>query len=134
MKQLVLVFLSVISLSVYSADFATLKKKQAYARETLLLLMKDATKRGDEQQRLVKESADDVSKYISELKAPAGKEKAFEEYKSVWSEFKKTRESDLVPAILAGKQSEAEKIATGIQKERIDKLNRLLDVLIGEDL
>ena len=39
-----------------------------------------------------------------------------------WAEFKKTREEELVPLILAGKQEEGKKIAMGIQKERLTKV------------
>lgn len=123
-----------MSFGALAGDVGTLKKKLTYARETLLILVKDPSKRGDDQQKLVQESANDVSKYLSEITPVKGKEKQWEEYKQTWKDFKETREKDLVPAVLAGKQAEADKIATGIQKERLDKMNRLLNDLTGKDL
>ena len=55
--------------------------------------------------------------------------KAFDEFKATWSEFKKTRETELVPAILAGKQEEGDRLATGVQKERYKKMMDLLSQL-----
>jgi len=65
------------------------------------------------------------------LKAPAGKEAQFKELVDTWSAFKKTREEELVPAILAGKDAEARKIAGGIQKDRYTKCQELLSALGG---
>jgi hypothetical protein len=48
-----------------------------------------------------------------------------------WNAFKKTREAELVPAILAGKDDEAKKLAGGIQKERITKCQQLVGELGG---
>ena len=46
-----------------------------------------------------------------------------------WSAFKKTREDELVPMILGGKQADAEKLAGGVQKERFQKIIGLVDGL-----
>ncbi len=127
-------FLLFFSLSANAGDFGTLKKKLSLARESLLTLVKDTTKRGAEQQKLVHDTANDVSSYLSEIKAPKGKDKQWEEYKATWKDFKETREKDIVPSVLAGKQAEADKLANGIQKERLDKMNRILDDLTGKDL
>lgn len=123
-----------MSFGALAGDIGNLKKKLTYARETLLTLVKDSSKRGDDQQRLVLESANDVSKYLNEIIPAKGKDKQWEEFKQTWKDFKETREKDLVPAILSGKQAEADKITTGIQKERLDKMNRLLNDLVGKDL
>jgi len=59
---------------------------------------------------------------ISTMSAPAGKEAQFKEMSDNWAAFKKTREEELVPLILAGKEAEGKKIAMGIQKERLTKV------------
>jgi hypothetical protein len=76
-------------------------------------------------------TADEVSATLAKLKPPAGKEAQFKELVDNWNAFKKTRENDLVPAILAGKDDEARKIAGGIQKERITKCQQLVGELGG---
>lgn len=118
----------------HAATFADLKKAATEARETLVTLLKEPSKRGEDQQKLVRDTANKVDELLKGMKAPAGKEAKFEEMVKAWNDFHTTRKNELVPAILAGKQEEAEKIATGMQKERIQKVFRLCDELGGADL
>ena len=94
-----------------------------------MMLNKD--KRGADQQKIVKETADAVSAKLTKMKAPAGKEAQLKELVETWNAFKKTREDELVPAILAGKEDEARKLAGGVQKERITKAQQLVGELGG---
>ncbi|MBF0145817.1 MAG: hypothetical protein HQL84_08040 [Magnetococcales bacterium] len=48
------------------------------------------------------------------------------EFKAVWTEFKNTRDTQLIPAIQAGKKDEAKALADGIQAERINKMKTIL--------
>lgn len=112
-------------------EFADLRGKLSAARESLVTMMVNKDKRGADQQKVVKETADAVSAHLAKLKAPAGKEAQFKELVDTWNAFKKTREVELVPAILAGKEDEAKKIATGIQKDRITKCQQLVGELGG---
>lgn len=48
------------------------------------------------------------------------------EFKAVWEDFKKTRETEIIPRIYAGKKAEAKAIATGIQAERMKKMKGLM--------
>ena len=113
----------------YAGEFGELKKKVAEARESLVTLVKNKDKRGPDQQKIVKDTADAVSAALAKMKAPKGKDAQFKELVDTWSAFKKTREDELVPAILAGKQDEADKLATGIQKERLKKILDSCDAL-----
>ena len=45
--------------------------------------------------------------------------------------FKKTRETELVPAVLAGKDDDAKKLVNGSQKERYTKCQQLVGELGG---
>lgn len=98
-------------------------------RDSLLTMLKNADKRGPEQQKAVKETANKVSQLVKELKVPADKESAAAELKSVWGEFNKVREEKVVPAILAGNTSEAEKLVNGEQKQRLMKIMQICDQL-----
>ncbi|TSA11297.1 MAG: hypothetical protein D4R79_09780 [Comamonadaceae bacterium] len=112
-------------------EFTDLRSQLSAARESLVTLMVNKDKRGADQQKLVKSTADAVSAALAKAKAPAGKEAQFKELVETWNAFKKTREVELVPAILAGKDDEAKKLAGGIQKERITKCQQLVGELGG---
>ena len=112
-------------------EFEDLRAEMTAARESLVTLVVNKDKRGADQQKLVKETADKVSAHLSKMKAPAGKEAAFKEMSDTWAAFKKTRETELVPAALAGKDDEAMRLTNGIQKERITKIQQILGDLGG---
>jgi hypothetical protein len=112
-------------------DFADLRSKISAARESLVTMLTNKDKRGPDQQKVVKSTADAVSASLAKMKAPAGKEAQFKELVATWEAFKKTREAELVPAILAGRDDEARKLAGGIQKDRVTKAQRLIGELGG---
>ncbi|MBK6852403.1 MAG: hypothetical protein IPG93_12425 [Burkholderiales bacterium] len=120
-----------LSPAAHANEFGDLRAKLSAARESLITLLVNKDKRGADHQKVVKDTADAVSAHLAKLKAPAGKEAQFKELVDNWNAFKKTREMDLVPAILAGKDDEARKIAGGIQKERITRCQELVGVLGG---
>lgn len=118
------------SMSANAGEYAELRTRISDARTSLLLMMRHKDKRGPEQQKLVKDTADVVSIQLAEMKAPAGKEAQFRELVTTWNAFKETREKELVPAILRGDDEEAKKTSYGIQQERVTKcmeLTRELD-------
>lgn len=112
-------------------DFATLRTELSAARESLITLLTNKEKRGADHQKVVKDTADKVSATLAKLKAPPGKEAQFKTLVDNWNAFKKTREDELVPAILAGKDAEARKIAGGVQKERYTKCQEMVGALGG---
>jgi hypothetical protein len=112
-------------------EFEDLRTEMTAARESLVTLVVNKEKRGADQQKLVKETADKVSAHLAKMKAPAGKEAPFKELSETWAAFKKTREAELVPAVLAGKDDDAKKLVNGIQKERYTKCQQLLGDLGG---
>lgn len=114
------------SFSANANEFGDLNTKISAARSTLISLMLHADQRGAAQQKEVKDTADAVSAAISKMKAPAGKEAQFKEMSENWAAFKKTRETELVPLILKGKDKEAKSLAGGIQKERLMKVKELI--------
>ena len=112
-------------------EFEDLRTEMTAARESLVTLVVNKDKRGADQQKLVKETADKVSAHLAKMKAPAGKEAQFKEWSETWAAFKKTRETELVPAVLAGKDDDAKKLVNGIQKERYTKCQQILGDLGG---
>ena len=123
--------LSTAAASAFANPFADLRGELSAARESLVTMLTNKDKRGADQQRLVKQTAEAVSARLQALKAPPGKEAQLKELREVWNAFRKTREEELVPAILAGKDDEARKIAGGIQRERITRAQQLVSELGG---
>jgi hypothetical protein len=109
-----------------TGEFLVLKDQIATARQALVTMVLYRDKRGPAQQKLVKDTADAVSAHLAKMKAPAGKTAEFKELKDTWSAFKKTREEELVPAIIANDKAKYEKIGAGIQKARLDKMYALI--------
>ncbi|HET7318717.1 MAG TPA: hypothetical protein VFK23_06240 [Nitrospirota bacterium] len=118
-----------IAFAAHAGEFAALKLKMLEARYSLYILLDNGDKRGPKQQKRVQETADAVSAMLAGMKAPAGREAQFKELDSTWKAFKKTREEELVPLILARKQKEAEEVATGVQNDRFKKMMDLCDAL-----
>ena len=54
-------------------------------------------------------------------------------FKETWEAFKNTRETEIVPAIYAGKNADAKAIATGVQAERMKVMNGVVEALGGND-
>lgn len=118
-------------LPAHAGEYDDLRSKVSAARDSLVEMMLNKDKRGADQQKLVKDTANAVSAQLATMKAPAGKEAQFKELNETWAAFKKTRETELVPLILANKDEEAKKIGGGIQKERITKIQKLISELGG---
>ena len=130
-----MLFVALLSLTTaqwaHANEFSDLRTQLSAARESLVTMLTNKDKRGPDQQKIVKDTADAVSAHLAKMKAPAGKEAQFKTLVDNWNAFKKTREAELVPAILAGKDDEARKIAGGIQKERITKCQEMVGELGG---
>ena len=112
-----------------AGDFSDLRVLLTAARESLVSMLVNKDKRGADQQKVVKDTADAVSAKLAKMKAPAGKDAQFKELVDNWNAFKDTREKELVPAILKGNDDEAKKIAGGIQKERYTKCQTITSEL-----
>lgn len=121
--------LCLLAFTASAGEVDDLRGEMTAARESLVTFVVNKDKRGADQQKLVKETADKVSAHLSKMKAPVGKEAQFKELQDTWAAFKKTRETELVPAVLAGKDDDAKKLANGIQKERYTKCQQLLGEL-----
>ncbi|MEO5365109.1 MAG: hypothetical protein H7831_01870 [Magnetococcus sp. WYHC-3] len=50
-------------------------------------------------------------------------------FNAVWMEFKNTRDTQIIPALKAGKVADAKALASGIQAERVKKMNEALSAV-----
>jgi hypothetical protein len=48
------------------------------------------------------------------------------DFKTVWEQFKATQQTEIIPAVYAGRSDEAEKIATGVQAERLTQMRKIM--------
>lgn len=129
LRLLVSILVLAAALPASAGEFTTLKDEIVTARQALVTMVLYRDKRGPEQQRSVKATADAVSVHLAKLKAPEGKANEFKELRSTWDAFKQTREKELVPAILGNEREKYELIGAGIQKQRLDRMYALLATL-----
>ena len=129
LRLLVATLIAIVALPASAGEFASLKDEIVTARQALVSMVLYRDKRGPEQQKSVKATADAVSTHLAKLKAPNGKAAEFKELKSTWEAFKLTREKELVPAILAGEREKFEALGAGVQKQRLDRMYALLATL-----
>jgi hypothetical protein len=113
----------------WAATAADIKGALVPVRETLLEMLSKADKRGPEQVAEVKKTAQRVTEMINGLKVDAAKKGAYDELKTVWTEFSKVRDEQVVPMIQAGKIDEAKALANGEQKARLKKVMELCEQL-----
>jgi Four helix bundle sensory module for signal transduction len=103
------------------------------AREALVTMIDaDASKFDSLQADIDKATAsvdEALASALSDKTLSADKAKTFSDIKVVWEEFKTTRDTQIIPAVRAGKKDEAKAIATGVQAERFKKMNELLALL-----
>lgn len=99
------------------------------AREALLVLLNNKTQRGINHQKIVKFTINEVSKSLYDVEVPAIHQVKLDGLRTIWRAFKKTREDEIVPAILAGKEEIANKLALGIQKDRLDQMLNIINEL-----
>lgn len=126
MKNLLIIFSLFLSGNVYSSTPDECKSKVEKARITLLVFM--TGNQSERYKKLIKNSVIEADNCINSLNVDSRKNGILDELKTVWSQFKKTRESELIPALL-NKEEAGKKLAMGKQKERIEKINQLLSDL-----
>lgn len=115
--------------SVYAGEFGEIKKKITDVRTAMVTMIENKDKRGADQQKIANDATDAATALLSKTKAPAGKAVQFKELVDAWNAFKKTRKDEVIPNLIAGKDTEVKAIVGGIQKERFQKMMGLCDEL-----
>ncbi|MBF0136405.1 MAG: hypothetical protein HQL65_09210 [Magnetococcales bacterium] len=99
----------------------SVKAAMGEARENLVALLGTTDKDGQ-------------AKRVEAIKAASAKVDAavakhgdaLKVFGAVWSEFKTTRDTQIIPLIKEGKVVEAKALATGVQAERVKKMGEIL--------
>lgn len=134
MKKLIaVVIFSVMAVGqAQASSVSECKSKLKETREALLKLL-EGGKKDDAQLGKVKSTSDQMDTCLSGLKAPAGKEAKLDELKKIWGEFNGLRKSEVYPAIEQGDFAKAKgTVVTGVQKERMTKMNGAFEQLSGD--
>lgn len=102
------------------------------ARENLVKMLGEAdkAKQGELKKNVeagTKAADDALTAVLADAATSAETKAKLEEFKKAWEEFKKTRDTDVIGALEAGKVEDAKKVATGIQAERFKKMKALLE-------
>src|SRR3990170_8185296 len=122
-----------------STDVLKLKSAQDEVRVALLTMMAISERSGKERwHQLIRDSSSEADKIMQRLIERNKKEphilSRLEELNSVHSDFKQTRDSELIPLIYEGKTTEARSKAMGIQAQRYDKIRSIVTELEREML
>lgn len=107
------------------------KTKISHARAALLDFLNG--EKGEAIRNRVRDTADAASVCLEALRVDPAKLSQLSEIRDLWTKFKLTREQDLVTLITAGKVQEARILATGVQKERLDRIDALFREIEGTD-
>jgi hypothetical protein len=112
--------LSVTGFAYATPDDACMALSEARSH---LVAMVDATDKGaqDDLKGKVHAASAKLDETLAAMSKGPDAAKAAE-FKAVWEEFKKTRESEIIPHVYAGKKAEAKAIASGVQAERMKKM------------
>jgi len=138
-KSLVILsLLGVIAIArvVRAAELGDLKAQLADVRGALVAMLDEKDKEKQEElhakiKKLTKEIDELLPALIAKEKGAEAKGK-LGELKETWEAFRNTRDTQIIPAIYAGKVEESKAIAGGIQKERFKKMSSIVDELIGK--
>lgn len=68
----------------------------------------------------VQSASAELDSILAQMTGPQAK--VANDFKAVWEQFKATREREIIPAVYRGDNETAEKIANGIQFERLSKM------------
>jgi membrane-bound lytic murein transglycosylase B len=130
--------LIVIALAIAIAPMASVAAGTADAVESLkaarekLVALLDTTDKGTQTVLIdqIHKASDTVDKQLDSILADASTSADLKakvtEAKSVWEEFKKTRETEIIPAVQAGNPQKGKDLAVGVQKDRFKKIMTLL--------
>ena len=123
---------------VQAASVCDVKMGLQNARENLVAMLDAADKAAQEE---LKKKVDEASTsletaveaMLSDANTSEDNKGKLNKFKETWTAFKETRETEIVPAIYAGKKEEAKALVTGVQAERMTTMKDLLKELGGDD-
>lgn len=128
---LVFVAVSSLAVSALASPADTVLSALLKAREGLVTLLDTTDKAAQAPlqetiKKASKEVDDTVKATLADKATASDQATKFKAFKEIWEAFKKTRDTEIIPAVKAGKVDEAKALAKGIQAERLGKMKALL--------
>ncbi|HLA35382.1 MAG TPA: hypothetical protein VJ001_11020 [Rhodocyclaceae bacterium] len=123
------VWLSLCSFAAQAGQFGDVREKVLAVRTSMIDLLMNKDSRQPAQWKAADEKSAAAKTALAALKAPAGKEAQFAELKTVVTAFLDTRDKELRDALVAGKEDEAKRLLTVVQKDRFAKITALTEAL-----
>jgi methyl-accepting chemotaxis protein len=120
-----------------AVDLESLRSNQQATRATALAMMM-LTERSDQESRhqRIKDRSKENDEIMRRLFERGRNDpqllRRLEEFETIRSAFRDTRETQVMPLIYAGKSDEAKGLFVGIQAERNDKMESISDALVHE--
>ncbi|MEO5333143.1 MAG: hypothetical protein H7839_14070 [Magnetococcus sp. YQC-5] len=99
----------------------SVKAAMKEARENLVAMLDTPDKEGQAKRH---EAIKAASAKVDEIVAKNGD--ALKAFNEIWTVFKQTRDTELIPKLMAGKVDEAKALATTVQAERVKKMGEIL--------
>lgn len=116
-----------LSLPVIADEPGDSMKTALMAARTHLVAMIDAAEADQaKEEEGVTKATKELDDAITAASADKDKAEKVKEFQTVWEEFKKTRDEEIIPAIKAGKKDDAKALAKGVQAERMAKMKTIL--------
>jgi hypothetical protein len=125
--------LFIFNLAAHASPVGDIKASLSSMRQHTMAMM------GESDQAAMEMQHEESMKYSDRLdkqldaalkdKALSKAQPALRQFKSLWEEFKKTRDSEIIPMLYAGDRMKARMTAMTTQQPRFNKLNELLDSL-----
>ncbi len=114
------------------SNLEIIKAKLGEGRTALLSMLDEKDKNKQLQlHTTIKNVTAEINKLIPGLKGQIPDDKVTMLHEA-WVVFRDGRDNNVIPALLAGRVEEAKSVATGIQKERFQKVNAIVDELMGK--
>ena len=125
-------YIASVGLSSLSSDFnavrATLISMSHTTEKVLLERQKQTVK------DITKSIDSGLGDLINDKKMPDEMIERFKAIKTPWEAFKETRDSEIIPAIIAGDLVKAKRIAQGVNSARYKKFTTLTDEMLKEEI
>jgi len=123
------VLLSLFSFTAQAGAFKDTREKISEVRLSMINLLLHKDQRDAQHWKAADDKSAAAKSAANALKAPAGKEASFKEFKDIVTAFLNTRDNELRKAMVGGDEAEAKRILTVVQKERFAKITSLAEEL-----
>ncbi|MBI5330435.1 MAG: hypothetical protein HZB71_07470 [Betaproteobacteria bacterium] len=127
---LTIFFCSALSHPVQAGQVADIQSTLAVTRQHTMVMLSEADRTVLEMRyEEALKSSKDLDALLDAAMKNAALQPKLTQFKAVWEAFKKTRDDEIIPAMMSGARDQARGLAQGVQAPRFKKMNELLESL-----